>query len=167
MTPYGMYPNPMNNYYQSYLQQSVPQPYNYSQPSPQVPQSPQYVVRQIGNIEEAKSFSVEPGCIYLFIDNANKTVYIKTMGNDGLSRFESYKRLEETSQIKVDPIQEVNQRLCNIENILGGMRNGKPYANDAVHAESHKCNATADTTAFQGTGPAEVPKHYGNGERKR
>ena len=35
MAPYGMYPSPMNGYYQSYLQQSVPQPYSYNQPATQ------------------------------------------------------------------------------------------------------------------------------------
>ena len=176
MNQFGAYPNAFANYYQSiFPQQQIQQvPYQYqnqqlSQATINQIQSPQYFVRQIGNIEEAKGFSVDPGCIYFFVDSANKRIYMKSMGSDGLSKFETYACQENSErQEKITPIQEINRRLAHIEDVLGGIVNDKSYADDAtVREESYGNITTAIIPSNANAEPSEVPKYNGDDERKR
>lgn len=174
MNPMGMYQNPMLGYYQNMMAQQMGQyPSNFSQPQgfapPPVSPAPQvqYYVKQVGGVEEARSCTVEPGCKYLFIDKSSDSVYCKSMGNDGLSRFDTYVRKDDGNTEKIDPFAEVNRRLSGIENILGGILNGKYHADDAaVHAESITGNAAGNFEPNARTESAEIPKRDGNDERQ-
>lgn len=93
---------------------------------------PQFFVRQIGSIDEAKSYPVDPNKMYFFLDVGNGKIYMKRLNTDnGKSELYTYIVEENIEQKKeTDPIQQINLRLANIENIIGGMINDKSVSND-------------------------------------
>ena len=100
---------PFSNQFQSYPV------YNYNS----FPQSsPRIVCKQVGSIEEAKSAIIDPVSLYLFVDFSSGKIYVKRMGDNGQSEFYSYAQVAEAKP--VDPMDEIRQRLTNIENKLGG-----------------------------------------------
>ena len=80
--------------------------------------SPRIVCKQVGSIEEAKSAIIDPVSLYLFVDFSSGKIYVKKMGDNGQSEFYSYAQVAEAKP--VDPMDEIRQRLTNIENKLGG-----------------------------------------------
>lgn len=112
----------------------------------------QFVIKQVTNINEAKNAIINPLSIYLFVDYSNGNIYLKKMNNNGLSDFIVYSPQEE--QKPNDPFIQINERLTNIENKLGGINvqsvsNANP--NDA--AENATSNAKSESsTVQQGSG---------------
>lgn len=102
------------------------------------PNQPRLVCKQVGSVEEAKNAIIDPTSLYLFPDLSSGKIYVKKMGDNGHSEFYSYAIEEEVKP--VDPMDEIRQRLSNIEAKLGGKHESIPVPKDA-HAESH---ATAD-----------------------
>lgn len=105
-------------------------------PYPQTNQ-PQFFVRQVGSVDEAKSFPVDPNTMYFFPDTGNGKIYVKQLNvNNGKSDFFTYSVQEQTEEKKIDPIEEINNRLSNIENIIGGIYD-KSISNDASSKKSN------------------------------
>ena len=102
------------------------------------PQSgPRLVCKQVGSIDEAKSAIIDPVSLYLFVDFSSGKIYVKKMGDNGHSEFYSY--AQEIEQKPIDPMDEIRQRLTNIENKLGGQHEPVPVLKEP--------NAGADATA--------------------
>ena len=91
--------------------QQFPQPNNFQNQS-------QFITKQVTNIEEAKAYIVDPFNSYLFVDINSGKIYMKKMNNNGMSDFYIFS-IEEN--VKQDPFAEINRRLDNIENKLGGI----------------------------------------------
>ena len=105
------------------------------------PQTTQFITRQVSNIEEAKACLIDPLSTFLFIDSSCGKIYMKRMNNNGLSDFYVFSVEENRQEIKQDPFTEINKRLENIENKLGGI-NVQSVSNDGSkpnesHAESN------------------------------
>ena len=100
--------------------QQFPQPNNFQNQS-------QFITKQVTNIEEAKAYIVDPFNSYLFVDINSGKIYMKKMNNNGMSDFYIFS-IEEN--VKQDPFAEINRRLDNIENKLGGI-NVQSISNDA------------------------------------
>lgn len=79
----------------------------------------QFIVKQVGNINEAKNAIINPLYPHLFIDYGTGNIYLKKMNNNGLTDFITYSPTEEPKQN--DPFIQINERLSNIENKLGGI----------------------------------------------
>lgn len=87
---------------------------------PQFPQqnSPRLVCKQVGSVDEARGAIIDPFSLYLFVDFSTGKIYVKKMGDNGQSEF--YQYTQEIAHKPVDPMDEIRQRLANIENKLGG-----------------------------------------------
>ena len=78
--------NPMLDYQrnqllaqQAMLQNQMNQPtFN---PYPQ-PQQPQFFVKQIGSMDEARAYPVDPNVMYLFPDTGNGNIYFKRLNTE-------------------------------------------------------------------------------------
>ena len=112
--------------YPFYSNQNYPFPVYNSFPSQQ--NSPRLVCKQVGNIDEARNAIIDPVSIYLFVDLSNGRIYVKKMGDNGQSEFYSYAQVAETKP--VDPMDEIRQRLTNIENKLGGHNEPVPVSKE-------------------------------------
>lgn len=149
-------------YYPIYNQPDYRQSYN-----PQFPpqNTMQVTSRFVTNVEEAKAAMIDPFSYNLYLDSGNGKIYLKKLGNNGLSEFICYSAEEPKSQ--VNPIDEINKRLSNIEIYLGELKNDKSVSNDT------KSNADTTTTVQQSNvGVAEeqsagFPKNAGNDKWKK
>lgn len=148
-----MYQNPMNDFY---LRQSQPyQQFNFPPAQPQIRSS------FVSNIEEAKASQIDFLSTNLFCDTANGKIYLKKIGDNGKPIFLTYKIEEEQT---ADPLAQINARLSNIENFLGGLRN-ESVSNDASVQQSStnayttvaKPNESNDETKSTG-----LPENAGN-----
>ena len=101
------------------------------------PSQPRLVCKQVGSIDEARNFIIDPTTLYLFVDFSTGKIYVKKMGDNGHSEFYSY--AQEIEQKPVDPMDEIRQRLTNIENKLGGKHESIPVPKEP--------NAGTDATA--------------------
>lgn len=127
--------------------QQFPQPNNFQNQS-------QFITKQVTNIEEAKAYIVDPFNSYLFVDINSGKIYMKKMNNNGMSDFYVFS-IEEN--VKQDPFAEINRRLDNIENKLGGI-NVQSISNDA---ESKPVDIGTDEKSESKT----VSKSSGNDKR--
>ena len=127
--------------------QQFPQPNNFQNQS-------QFITKQVTNIEEAKAYIVDPFNSYLFVDINSGKIYMKKMNNNGMSDFYIFS-IEEN--VKQDPFAEINRRLDNIENKLGGI-NVQSISNDA---ESKSVSIRTDEKSESKT----FPKSSGNDKR--
>lgn len=127
--------------------QQFPQPNNFQNQS-------QFIAKQVTNIEEAKAYIVDPFNSYLFVDINSGKIYMKKMNNNGMSDFYVFS-IEEN--VKQDPFAEINRRLDNIENKLGGI-NVQSISNDA---ESKSITIGTDEKSESKT----VSKSSGNDKR--
>lgn len=127
--------------------QQFPQPNNFQNQS-------QFITKQVTNIEEAKAYIVDPFNSYLFVDINSGKIYMKKMNNNGMSDFYIFS-IEEN--VKQDPFAEINRRLDNIENKLGGI-NVQSISNDA---ESKSISIGADEKSESKT----ISKSSGNDKR--
>lgn len=107
---------------------------------------PQFFVRQVGSIDEARSFPVDPNTMYFFLDTGNGKIYMKQLNtNNGKSDFYTYIVQEQTTPEKqVDPISEINKRLSNIENIIGGLYDKSVSSNESNAKSNELSSATND-----------------------
>lgn len=88
------------------------------------PQNQQYYIKQIGSIDEAKAFPVDPAIIYLFPDTGTGKIYLKKMNTDnGKSELYTYTPNLEGEDIvdTKDPNEMILKRLDNIEKSIGGI----------------------------------------------
>lgn len=110
----AMIQNQLNqmNYHQQPQAQFNPYPQN---------NQPQFFVRQVGNIEEAKSYPVDPNTMYFFLDTGNGKIYMKQLNsNNGKSDFYSYVLQENiVEEKKIDPIEEIKTKLNDIQYKIG------------------------------------------------
>ena len=127
--------------------QQFPQPNNFQNQS-------QFITKQVTNIEEAKAYIVDPFNSYLFVDINSGKIYMKKMNNNGMSDFYVFS-IEEN--VKQDPFAEINRRLDNIENKLGGI-NVQSISNDA---ESKSVSIGTDEKSESKT----ISKSSGNDKR--
>jgi len=111
--------------YPFYSNQNYPFPVYNSFPQQN---SPRLVCKQVGNIDEARNAIIDPVSIYLFVDLSTGRIYVKKMGDNGQSEFYSYAQVAETKP--VDPMDEIRQRLTNIENKLGGKNEPVPVSKE-------------------------------------
>ena len=126
------------------------------------PQSPQFIVRQVGNIEEAKGFPVDPMSTFFFVDTGSGHIYMKRLNpSNGKSDFFVYGVIEDKPA--ADPMAQINERLARIEEIVGG-RNDKPVPDDG---KSDGRNAKRAAGENARTEPADVPEGTADGERKK
>ena len=114
----------------------------------------QFITKQVTNIEEAKAYIVDPFNSYLFVDINSGKIYMKKMNNNGMSDFYVFS-IEEN--VKQDPFTEINRRLDNIENKLGGI-NVQSISNDA---ESKSVSIGTDEESESKT----ISKSSGNDKR--
>ena len=127
--------------------QQFPQPNNFQNQS-------QFITKQVTNIDEAKAYIVDPFNSYLFVDINSGKIYMKKMNNNGMSDFYVFS-IEEN--VKQDPFAEINRRLDNIENKLGGI-NVQSVSN---YAESKSVSIGTDEKSE----PKTVSKSSGNDKR--
>ena len=127
--------------------QQFPQPNNFQNQS-------QFITKQVTNIEEAKAYIVDPFNSYLFVDINSGKIYMKKMNNNGMSDFYIFS-IEEN--VKQDPFAEINRRLDNIENKLGGI-NVQSISNDK---ESKSVSIGTDEKSESKT----ISKSSGNDKR--
>ena len=114
----------------------------------------QFITKQVTNIDEAKAYIVDPFNSYLFVDINSGKIYMKKMNNNGMSDFYVFS-IEEN--VKQDPFAEINRRLDNIENKLGGI-NVQSISNDA---ESKSVSIGTDEKSESKT----ISKSSGNDKR--
>lgn len=127
-----------------------------------VQQQPQFIVRQVGNIEEAKGFPVDPISTFLFVDTGSGHIYLKRLNpSNGKSDFFVYGVDEEKPH--ADPIGQINERLARIEEIIGG-RNDKPVPVDA-EPDGRGAKRTAGENAHSES--ADVPEGPADDKRKK
>lgn len=130
-------------------------------------QTPQVNSRFVTSIDEAKAAMIDPLSYNLFLDSGNGKIYLKKLANNGQAEFLAYSAEERTEEKKQNPIEEINERLSNIEKFLGGLKNDKSISNDT------KSNADVATTIQQSdVGVTEeqsagFPKNAGNDKWKK
>lgn len=131
-------------------------------------QQPQIISRAVTNIEEAKATIISPFSYNLFLDTANGKIYLKNINNNGQSQFLVYSI--ENQQYEKNPIDEINQRLTNIENFLGGLKNDKSVSSVADDKQSDASNATTvneQNATITENESAGLPKNARNDKWKR
>ena len=149
-----MYQNPMNDFY---LRQAQPyqQTFNFS------PAQPQIRANWVSSIEEARASQIDFVSTNLFLDTANGKIYLKRIGDNGKPIFLTYKIEEEPD---TDPLAQINERLSNIENFLGGLRN-ESVSNDVGYAKPESVpysTVTKPNESNDETKSAGLPENAGN-----
>ena len=170
--------NPMLDYQRNQLmaQQAMIQnqlnQLNHANQQPQFnpyPQSnqPQFFVRQIGSVDEARSFPVDPNTMYFFLDTGTGKIYMKRLNTDnGKSEFFTYNLQESVEEKKQDPMEQINIRLSNIENIIGGIANVKSISNDERNEKPNTTNDESGIGKNAKSKPAEIQSDSANDKRK-
>ena len=134
----------------------------------------QIVAQQVDGIEEVKRINAEPGITYLFPDTSTGLIYMRRMNTEN-GRTETYTfRLEEGQPLQTDPIDQINERLSNIEKSLGVLYDksvSKNGANATGNEEPDggnlsKLHKSADE-ANAGEKPAALPEGTGNDQRQK
>ena len=162
--------NPMLDYQRNQLmaQQAMIQnqlnQINHMNPAPQqqfnpYPQNnqPQFFVRQVGNVDEARSFPVDPSAMYFFLDTGTGKIYMKRLNTDnGKSEFFTYSLQETSEENKVDPMEQINLRLTNIEKIIGGIANDKSISSNESSSKSDRVYAETNVGKVQKSKPSDV-----------
>lgn len=165
-------PNPVNDFYFRNAQaQMAPQFMPYQQQGfsfppaqPQQVQMPSIHANWVTNVEEAKAAPMgDFVSSYIFLDTDTGKIYLKRMGNDGKPQFLSY-AIEGDVQKPVDPLAEINARLANIENFMGGLKNESvPGNEDDGESDGDAHAAVAGQNEPDGSAEsAGVPKNAGN-----
>lgn len=138
-------------------------------PYPNTQQDP-FFVKQVGSVDEAKGYPVDPSTIYLFPDTGTGKIYLKRLNTDnGKSELIIYSPETVQADVKsTDPMSSINERLGNIELKLGGLYESvsEITANRTVNEKSPRGNATADVGKNAGSESSEVPAGKGNAGRK-
>ncbi len=167
MPPY----NPVNDFYMrnAAMYQQPPYQQQFNFPPPQ-PRQPVIHASWVTGIEEAKaSRSDDFTATNIFIDTSTGKIYLKRMDNDGRAQFLTYV-IEEPVTQTADPLLEINSRLINIENIIGGFKHDKSIPGNAGSQQSAVVSQPAVTESYANhdeTESAGLPKNAGNGWRKK
>ena len=128
---------------------------------------PQFFVRQIGSVDEARSFPVDPNAMYFFLDTGTGKIYMKRLNTDnGKSEFFTYNLQESVEEKKQDPMEQINIRLSNIENIIGGIANVKSVSNDEHNEKSNSTNDESGIGKNAKSKSAEIQSDSANDKRK-
>lgn len=146
--------NPMLDYQRNQLlaqqamvqnQMSQPMMQPTFNPYPQ-PQQPQFFVKQIGSIDEARAYPVDPNVIYLFPDTGNGNIYFKRLNTDnGKSEIIIYKPTQEGEVVEVNASDNIIKRLDSIEKSIGGL-NESVSRLTTVSERNEKSDGNASTT---------------------
>ena len=124
-------------------------------PYPQ-PSQPQFFVRQVGSVDEAKAFPVDPNTMYFFLDTGNGKIYMKQLNStNGKSDLYTYAVQESVEEKKIDPIEEINNRLINIEKLIGG-KYDKSVSSDERNEKSNGNDSKAGFGKNEKSKPANV-----------
>lgn len=118
----------------------------------------QFTIRQVGSENEAKNSMISPLYIHIFINYNNGEIYVKKMGNNGLSEFITYHPI---TQNQKDPFEIINQRLTNIESKLEGVTNVQSVSN--VYTSDAKSNDAENEKSESST----IQQSTGNDSRKK
>lgn len=113
-------------------------------PFPPQPQLPQISTHFVSSIEEAKNAIADPLCIHIFMDSASGKIYVKKMGDKGISEFFVYSQEEAPK----DPMTEINLRLSKLEHFIGGL-NDKSISSDAGIKQSKQFSQSTITEQNQ------------------
>ncbi|MCM1223339.1 MAG: septum formation initiator family protein [Lachnospiraceae bacterium] len=126
-----------------------------------------FQVKVVSSIDEARAFIVNPVYTYLFVDMGTGRIYMKRMGNNGLSDFFVYEVNENPAEPK-SPIDELKDRIAELESQIKELRNNESVSDDGRDAKPHGGDAGADAVADENAKPAAVPKGAGDdGGKKR
>lgn len=128
---------------------------------------PQFFVRQIGSVDEARSFPVDPATMYFFLDTGTGKIYMKRLNTDnGKSEFFTYSLQESVEEKKIDPMEQINTRLKNIESIIGGIANDKSISSHADDVKSQSNDVKPNAGKNARSKPTEIQSDSTDGERK-
>ena len=130
--PYDLQNNGMG--YNPYSYKPPYNPYSYNQP--------QFITKQVSNVDEARAYIIDGINTYLFVDYQNGKIYMKRMNNNGQSEFYPFIMEQPQQEQRANPLDEINARLANIERRLGGAY----VSNESVpdDGKSHAVNGKAD-----------------------
>lgn len=131
-------------------------------------QQPQIISRAVTNVEEAKATIIDPFSYNLFLDTASGKIYLKNINSNGQSQFLTY--AIENQQNEKSPIDEINQRLTNIENFLGGLKNDKSVssvANDKQPDTNNETTVNESNATITENESAGIQKNARNDKWKR
>lgn len=155
MPPYQT--NPINDFYMRNAQMYQGQ---FRQPLPQ-----QVNTRYVTSVDEARAAMIDCFSTNLFLDTGSGKIYLKRLNNDGRAEFITYCIEESDGANDSGPLSEINERLSNIENFLGGIKDGKPVSGDAGVQQSANISQSTAAGQDEPNGPAEsagFPKNAGN-----
>lgn len=130
-------------------------------PHPQ-PQADPFFVKQVGSIDEAKGYPVDPAVIYLFPDTGTGKIYLKRLNTDnGKSELIIYAPTEgEKTPVEAQPTLEgIASRLESIEGKIGGIYESIFNASESrpVGGKSAGSRTTANAGKNESVKPTEVP----------
>ena len=136
-------------------------------PYPQNTQ-PQFFVRQVGSVDEAKGYPIDPSTIYFFPDIGTGKIYLKRLNTEnGKSEFFTYGLQEEKPvEEKSDPIDQINARLANIEKIIGGKKYDESVSGNEGCTKSSGNASRAGNGKVQKSKPTDVQPDTTDGERE-
>lgn len=104
-------------------------------PAQQQPNQPNFFIRAVGSIDEAKGYATDPGILYFFIDSGNGKIYHKQLNDRAQTVFVTYVPEEPKKQAaETASIEQITARLEKLESMIGGNNNVQPVSN----AESSK-----------------------------
>lgn len=159
----------INNQLNQLNQMNYMQPNAAFPPHPQQNNQPQFVVRQVGSIDEAKGFPADPNTMYFFLDTSEGKIYMKQLNlTNGKSEFFKYVLQEDAcDKNAVDPMEEIRQKLISIENKLGGLYDNKPISSITSCEKPNAGDTGADNDSFSQSKSAAFSAGSKHGERKK
>lgn len=161
---FPQFPNPINDFYFRNAALQNQQSQFPGQMQMQANPANQIVCRYVTNIEEAKAAMIDALGTYIFVDTANGKMYLKRMNNKGLSDFYTYAIEEQKAEeITKDPFSEIKERLSNIENSIGELRNyDKSIPELTKSARATKAAATGKNESNGESESGHVQQNAGN-----
>lgn len=87
------------------------------------PPEPQVQTLFVSGATDLDKFQIMPNTLYIGINKATKEVYIRQMNNDGLTELNTYTLASEKQE--KGNLEQILERLDNLENILKGQSNAK------------------------------------------
>ena len=155
----------LNEYYNRYGQQMLPFP---PFPPQRAPQLPVIHANWVTIIEEARASQLSDFiATNIYLDTGSGKIYLKRMGDNGKPQFITY--AIENDAVEKDPLSEINLRLSNIENYLGGIKD-ESISSDAGVQKSATVSQSAVAVTNESNGTTEsagVSKNAGNDQWKK
>ena len=139
----------------------------YGQFNPRVQGSLQerFEVVPVTSIDEAKNAIINPTLTYLFLDSSNGNIYYKRMNNNGLSDFFVYSIIEQNKS--KNSLDEINERLLNIEKSIGDLRDDKSISNAIKSQSVYEQQPSTDYESNENAESQSLQKGRGNDWRKK